>query len=189
MFKKITATLENLLDQETNQNFVNELGLQESRRKYLASENLNELENLSYAYSHEVNSENLNMLMDTLSCFFEMSFVFKKPLLMNTTSLRRLTDYRAEYVSLFGQKIISNHLQVPAKLPKADLYKVLKTKAHSFLRKFKLQDLDSDKKMSCYLIRISENVTLVFVTDMADPWAKVKIETLQQTLMRINFNL
>ena len=31
--------------------------------------------------------------------------------------------------------------------------------------------------MSCYLIRISENVTFVFVTNMADPWAKIKIET------------
>ena len=189
MFKKITATLENLLDHETNQNFVNELGLHEARKNYLSSENLNELENLSYAYSSEVNSENLTILMDTLSCFFEMSFVFKKPVLLNTTALRRSPDYQADYVCLFGQKITSAHLQVPAKLPKADLYKVLKTKAHSFLKKFKLQDLDSDKKMSCYLIRISENVTFVFVTNMADPWAKIKIETLQQTLMRINFNL
>lgn len=189
MFKKITATLENLLDHESNQNFVNELGLHEARRSYLSSENLNELENLSYAYSFEVNAENLNTLMDTLSCFFEMSFVFKKPALIGATQLRRSVDFQADYVCLFGQKITSAHLQVPAKLPKADLYKVLKTKAYSFLKKFKLQDLDSEKKMSCYLIHISENVTFVFVTKMADPWAKVKIETLQQTLMRINFNL
>ena len=189
MFKKITTTLENLLDHETNQNFVAELGLHEARRKYLASENLNELENLSYAYSREVTFENLTLLMDTLSCFFEMSFVFKKPALVNTTALRRSVDYQAEYVCLFGQKVTSAQVRVPAKLPKAALYKVLKTTAHSFLKKFKLQDLDSEKKMSCYLIRLSENVTLVFITKMADPWAKVKIETLQQTLMRINFNL
>jgi hypothetical protein len=189
MFKKITATLENLLDHDSNQNFVNELGLLDARKNYLASENLNELENLSYAHSFEVNDENLNILMDSLSCFFEMSFVFKKPLPIRATNLRRSSDFQADYVCLFGQKITSVHLQAPAKLPKTDLYKVLKTNAHSFLRKFKLQDLDSEKKMSCYLIRISENVTFVFVTNMADPWAKVKIETLQQTLMRINFNI
>ena len=189
MFKKITATLENLLDQETNQNFVNELGLHEARKKYLASENLNELENLSYAYSNEVNSQNLTLLMDTLSCFFEMSFVFRKPTALSSTTARRLSEYQADYVCLFGQKITSTQVQIPAKLPKADLYKVLKTKAHSFLKKFKLQDLDAEKKMSCYLIRISDDVTFVFVNNMADPWAKVKIETLQQTLMRINFNL
>jgi hypothetical protein len=127
--------------------------------------------------------------MDTLSCFFEMSFVFKKPVLIGANQQRRSLDFQADYVCLYGQKITSAYLQVPVKLPKANFYKVLKTKAYSFLRKFKLQDLDSEKKMNCYLIRISENVTFVFVTNMADPWAKVKIETLQQTLMRINFNL
>ncbi len=75
-------------------------------------------------------------------------------------------------------------------LPQAHLLSVMKIPAHHFLQQAQLSEqLDPEMKMQAYVITLGISHKLVLFSSLAEPWVSVKIETLQQALLKVPFNL
>ena len=181
MLKQLTRKLEHLFDHDSNLNLVQEPSLVEARRLFNLTENISHLENLSFIYNSEVDQKNIEALFSQISCYFELNFLLVKQ--------KKTAKHKAAQSILYAKKINNLESWPALSLPAIPLFKVFKTSAYPLLKKFHLQDLDQDKKMSAYLLRLSSDCTLLLVTEVAEPWTKIKIESLQNTLMKINFNL
>ena len=181
MLKHLRNKLENLFDHDANASLALEASVLEAQRQFTPTENTAHLQNLSYIYNSEVNTNNIESLFTQLACYFEMNFLLVKP--------DAKQKYKTKYASLFGKKINNAESWPSVNLPAISLFTIYKTPAQSFLKKFHLQELDASKKMFAYLVALSPNCTLILVSKQAEPWSKIRIETLQQTLMKINFNL
>ena len=72
-------------------------------------------------------------------------------------------------------------------LPQPELFKVLQTNSQNFLKKLGLSEYDENHRLGAFLLRISQTETLVLFSRLADPWAKVRLESLQNALMKIHF--
>jgi hypothetical protein len=179
MFKQLTKKLEYLFDNDTQFNLALEPSLVEARSRFVLTENVSHLQNLSYVYNSEVTQENMENLFAQIACYFEVNFLMCKD----------KTNYKTRFATLYGKKINNLDSWTHLTLPEVPLYKVYKTQAYALLKKFGLKDLDESKKMTSFLFHLTPSCTLVVMTEVAEPWSKLKIETLQQTLMKISFNL
>ncbi|MEK6627952.1 MAG: hypothetical protein AABY53_04950 [Bdellovibrionota bacterium] len=185
MFKKINAKIEDLFDQpESNlQNTLKDLGpVATSVQNNFQSLNNNKmLENLSYIFSSEVNSKNLTNLFLQLSSYFEIGFLLQKDQDKGSSAVI------ASFV--FGKNIEIAEGFKTINLPNPGICNVVKSSAHQILTYFNIENLDPENKMMSYLIPLSTHHSIVVMTETAEPWANLKIESLQKMLMKINFNL
>lgn len=181
MFKKINNKIEKMFDQSSS--FVvtshNDLVSENNNVQFLNNTNL--LENLSYIFSSEITPENLPQLFSQLSSYFEIGLLLKRH--PNSTAYRTLNTFA------FQQELTLPESVKNIKLPQSGIFKVLKTSAFGLLSHFNLNHLDPQKKMNSYLIPISIDYSIIVMTQVAEPWAGLKIEALQKTLMKINFSL
>ncbi|MGZ3690133.1 MAG: hypothetical protein ACXVAX_01435 [Pseudobdellovibrio sp.] len=185
MFKKLTFKLEKIFDHDSSQNLALEHSINEARSEFEITENLAHLNNLSYVYNFEVNAQNIETLFTQIACYFEINFLLFRP----KTNQGLSKKFKTKNAILYGRNINNIEVWPLISLPNVPLYKVFKTNSHAILKKIQLQDLDREKKMFCYLLKLSDDCVLVLATQTAEPWAKLRIETLQSTLMKINFNL
>lgn len=181
MLKQLSSKLENLFDHDANISLALEASVIEAQKQFTPTENTAHLQNLSYIYNSEVNTANIQSLFTQLACYFEMNF-----LLIRADTKQK---HKTIHATLFGKEINNTDSWPAVNLPDISLFTVYKTPAQSFLKKFHLNELDTDKKMFAYLLALTPNCTLILVSKQAEPWSKIRIETLQQTLMKINFNL
>lgn len=181
MFKKINSKLENLFDQKSHTFYNIPENITEAQNGFQIVNNNHMLENLSYIFSNEINQDNLSHLFSQLSSYFEIGFLMNKK---DKSSL-----YTVKEAFIFSKKIDAAENLKPIKLPTTEIYKILSTNARSFLNHFDMGNLDSGKKMISYLIPITETYTIVVITQTAEPWVQLKIESLQKTFMKINFSL
>lgn len=180
MFKKMNSKLEALFEQKPDAMAGPEYNLNEAQKNFQISNHNQLIENLSYVFEEDVTKENLVPLFQQLSPYFEIGFLMHK-----TTNL----DYKIQSAFVFAKTIHDLKEYRSIGLPKTSLFRILKTQAAPFLKKFNMQNLDPSQKMDAYLLPISETQSIVLITLMAEPWAGLKIQTLQNTLMKINFNL
>jgi hypothetical protein len=181
MFKQLTTKLEYLFENDTHFNLALEPSVADAKKNFVLTEDLPQLRNLSYVFNNEINSQNIESLFAQLACFFEINFLMARE--------KPESRFKVCLTTLFGKKINNLEGWPSMSLPEGKLYTVYRTGGHSLLKKFSLQDLDADKKMTAFLLPVTSRFTFVFLTKVAEPWSKVKIETLQDTLMKINFNL
>ena len=191
MLKKIATSLEKLLDHDSSAENAVETGISEFKNGFNISDSLYEIDNLSYAFQDQlVDASNIERLVEKIACYFEIVFLID--LLCSktaTTQAKARPVQQLESAYIYGKKINVIENRTTPKIPEVPVYKVYKTGAFRFLEKFKIHDLDQQKKMNCYLIRISKKYALVLVGRSAEPWSKIRIEKLQHALMKINFTL
>ncbi len=180
MFRKLNSKLEKLFDQKNPSGPFNE-GPKLIPPSFEMDGPLRSLENLSYVFSGELTQENLPNLFSQLSCYFEIGFLMR---LDPNSRKHHLVDLFA-----FAKKIAPPESSRALRLPQVELYTILKTRARPFLRHFGMSHYDYDDKMFTYMIAISARDTIVVASRDAEPWAKLKIEALQNTLMKIDFSL
>lgn len=180
MFKKINQKIEKLFDQNSAPS-VTVQTLPDVQNGFQIVNNNQMLENLSYIFSNEIDHISLSHLFSQLSSYFEIGFLLRKREEPNL--------YIVKDAFFFSKKIIEVKSFKPIKLPTPALFAILITKGAAFLNHFGMSKADSGKKMISYLIPISENYTVVVITPTAEPWAKLKVESLQKTFMKINFSL
>lgn len=183
MFRKLNARLENLFDQKS-QNIRHAIPADNPKinpGSFQIESNLHGLENLSYVFSNDIDAKNLSNLFSQLSSYFEIGLLLQRN---SGTEKHRLKDIFA-----YSKKVIVPETTKPIQLPEVTIYRTLKTRARSFLTVFGLAHYDRHDNMNAYVIAISESHTIVVVTPIAEPWARLRVETLQQTLMRIHFQL
>ena len=180
MLKKLSIKIESLFDHDNHNSLAQEHLITEARHKFEITDNLAHLENLSYVFNFEVKDEDIENLFSQISCYFEINFLLYK---------QSNKKYKPRASVLYGKKINTIESWPIVSLPQVPIFKVYKTNAHQLLKKFFLQELDPQNKMFCYLLKLSEECVLVLATQTAEPWAKLRIETLQNTLMKINFDL
>ncbi len=179
MLKKINSKLEILFEQTPQSMAGADTSLRDTKNNFELINNNELLENLSYVFSEDVTQENLPQLFMQLSSYFEIGFLFK------TNPDRPI--YKVCHAFVFGKKVNSTENLKQIQLPKSNYFNILKSDSFCFLKHFKMEMFDHDKKMNCYLMAINPNYCLVLLTQTAEPWAKLKIESLQKTLMKINF--
>lgn len=152
--------------------------LEEIRKSFSPSEDNHQIENLSYVFSKPVSEKEIPFLFSQLSSFFEMGFLFKKSYSGKYHALQMFA-YSHQMKKLDGLPLIQ--------LPQSELFKVLQTNSKSFLARLNLSDYDESHRLGAFLIRISQTETFVLLSRLADPWAKVRLESLQNALMKIHF--
>ncbi len=174
MLKKLNAKLENLFDENSTPHFLTDPGLIAARKNYQGVDNAQLLENLSYIFSEEVDATTLPNLFSQLCSHFEIGY---------------LQANASQKITLYGKPwpLVASTRQM--KLPLTPLFKVFKTSGELVLAHFKIEELDPAKKMQSYLVRIADGHYFIFVSATAEPWARLRLEALQNTLMKINFNL
>ncbi len=181
MFKQLSSKIEYLFDNDLHFNLAQEPSVVEARKNFVLTENISHLKNLSYIYNGEINSQSIESLFAQLACFFEVNILATKSTQNN--------KFKICLTTLFGKKINNLEGWPSLSLPPGKLYSVYRTGGYALLKKLGLQDLDADKKMTAFLLPLTPNCTLILVTKVAEPWSRIKIETLQDTLMKINFNI
>lgn len=182
MLKKLSTKLEVLFDQSVHA----QIPEPQEKKATAAVKNIptqdlvindnNSLKNLSYIYNGEVNQSQLSHLFSQICAHFEAGFLFEK----NGAKSKIIDCY------MMTKQIpdIANFSEI--RLPQTQILKVLKMPGSSFLRKFNLQHLDLGEKTECYLIHLSPRHAIALISSLAEPWISVKLETLQQTLMKIS---
>lgn len=181
MFRKINAKLENLFDQNSHGIRIIHEAPKMPKNEFQTESSVRALENLSYIFTGEVNSEKLTNLFSQLSAYFELGFLLQ----FNQSSRK----FHLKDLFSFSKKMSLPENSRAIRLPKSELFKILKTQARPFLGHFEMGHFDPNEKMTAYLIPISTTYTIVLISPDAEPWAKLKIEALQNTLMKINFSL
>lgn len=152
--------------------------LEEIKTKFILSEDNKQIENLSYVFASTVGKNEIPLLFSQLASFFEIGFLFEKTHTRKFQALQMFA-YSIQIKNLDGIGLMQ--------LPEPKLFKVLCTSSASFLSKANLSMFGEDRKLDAYLIRVSKNETFVLMLSLADPWAQLRIEALQKTLMKIIF--
>ncbi len=180
-FKKFNSKLEQLFDQEVQKNIIVDENLLEAKNKYQASEDINTLKNLSYIFNQSVDLENVENFLVQLSLHFEGVFLFEQTLIKK--------NYQLKNAHLFNQLLARQSHWPVLTWPNFQLYKVYKTMAFNLLKKIHLAEAFPENKATTFLIKLSETTVVILITTQAEPWARIKITELQETLMKIHFDL
>jgi hypothetical protein len=181
MLKKMNSKLEALFEETPEFAASAEYNLNETQKKFQILNSNELLKNLSYVFTEEVTSSNIDYLFMQLSSYFEIGFLLK--------SQSKTCDYKIQNAFVFAKKMNQTNELKAVRLPKPHLFQILKTPALPFLKKFNMQAIDKFENMDAYLLHLTSNYSLVLVTQIAEPWAELKMSALQSTLMKINFNL
>lgn len=181
ILKKLNSKLEQLFDQDPHHNWLIEQGFLEAQKSFVPESTLNTLNHLSYVYNSEVNAENVHNFLTQLACHFDGALLLQ--------AAPGESAFRVSRAILFG-KPVSESIKWPlVKWPAFKLYQVYKTQATGLFKKLHLTALAENKKATAYLIKTSDTSLLIVFTTQAEPWAQLKMSSLQHTLMKINFNL
>ena len=181
MLKKMNSKLEALFEETPELAASAEYNLNETQKKFQILNSNQLLKNLSYVFTEEVTSSNIEHLFMQLSSYFEIGFLLK--------SHPKSCDFKIQSAFVFAKKMTQTNELKAVRLPKTSLFQILKTPAKPFLKKINMQALDNFEQMDAYLLNVTANHSLVLVTQIAEPWAELKMSALQSTLMKINFNL
>lgn len=179
MLKKINSKIEDLFDQKSDTLESHNINYPDNEIQLIQNNKM--LENLSYVFSSEVNSKNIANIFSQLSSYFEIGFLIKK----NNTK----NQYEVVQGFMYQQQLEETELLNLIQHPQAPLFHVLKTDGTGLLKHLGISSNKTSEKISSFLIPISTRYSLIFLTEIAEPWAGLKIETLQKTLMKINFSL
>lgn len=188
MLNKISLQLEKLFEQPAQpQAAATETALKISAQQETLIEDNRALCHLSYVFSDGISSDNLLTLFDQLSYHFEGAWLCRKSSADGPYSVLKACFYAKSIAEKHLNRLpIASNLT----LPQAHLLSVLKIPAHHFLRRAQLSEqLDPEMKMQAYVITLGVNHKLVLFSSLAEPWASVKIETLQQALLKVPFSL
>lgn len=183
MLKKLNTRLEHLFD---DQHVVptHEISVKNEEIPFELVQNRKLLENLSYSFSHSVEPADLAKLFSQLSCFFPCGLLLKK--VSGENRVYMLESFFVSGKIYPPREAVSNRIA----LPETTVFSVLSSPATNIITRFNLPISESRRqKMTCYSIKISDTYQIAVTSDSAEPWASLDIETLQKTLMKINFNL
>ncbi len=172
MIKKWNEKLEKMFESNTS-----DLSQIESRQSFELNADNSSLENLSYVHSTRLDKNCIHSVFTQLSPFFEIGFLFEQ---QNKLSI-------AIDAFAFGEPIDLRSALLTLKLPKTDLFNIARTSAEALLKKLNYAYLNPQKKMNAFVISISVSFSILVVTEMAEPWLKLRLEALQKTLMKIHF--
>ena len=172
MMKKWNEKLERAFE-STNQ----DLSLMESRQTFELNADNSSLENLSYIHSVLPEKESIHSVFTQLSPFFEVGFLFEKQKDSNL----------AIDAFAFGQPIFLGSQNILLRLPRTKLFHIAKTPAPAILKKLNHSFVNPERKMTAFVVAISDTYSLLLGTEIAEPWLKVRLEVLQKTLMKIHF--
>ncbi len=171
MNKKWNDTFEKIFETNTQ-----DLTLLESQRTFELNSENHSLENLSYIHS-QADQINIIRIFSQLSSFFELGFLFEK----------QKNNFAAIQGFAFGQNISLGEKNILINFPEIDLYSLFKTNASSILKKMNYGFINKNKKMNAFVIKISQQHSILVFTELAEPWLKLRLESLQKTLMKISF--
>lgn len=138
------------------------------------------IQNLSYIFSSQVNYEKTKLLFSQLSSFFEVGLLLKRA--QNQNSM-----YEIDEIFAFSQIATQIKNQDLIRLPQTSTQSILKTSARSILKKYHLEFFDEDNDLSAFLIHLNKDNSLILMSSLAEPWLQLRIETLKNSLMKIDF--
>lgn len=171
MIKKWNDKIEKAFNVNTQ-----DLSLLESQQTFQLNFENHSLENLSYIHSR-ISQQNITNVFSQLASFFEMGFLLEK----------QKRNFAAVQGFAFGQTLKLDEKNIFLNLPKTPLYNVVRTSAPSILKKINYDFLNHSQKMNAFVITISAQHSLLVFSQLAEPWMKLRLESLQKTLMKISF--
>lgn len=172
MKNSFTKKIETLFEQSHVENLAPQEGiiLDKQQLRYEPLDNDRLMENISYmATAMSTPLENWNIFFTRLTPFFEIGFLFSENTLKNQF--------------LYGKQINCQNKIAKLKLPKSDLFQVLKTDPKSFLIKMGISNILHTEKMNCFYVNVGDNIGLILITTKAEPWLRLKMDSLQKALI------
>lgn len=175
MLKKWNDSMEKLFFQSEN----TDLSFEEIKNSFELNLDNHSLQNLSYVFSSQLQINQITFLFSQLSSFFEVGFLLQKNPQQQKFKLMQIFAYSKHLTQLNEEQKIS--------LPHCSQNQILSTPAQSFLKKFNLGFLDDQRQLKAFLVPLNENNSLIVMSGLAEPWLQLRIECLQNTLMKIDF--
>ncbi len=172
MKNSLTKKIENLFEQSNieNVNLTQTISLNRLQLCYEPLDNDSLMENISYLATHlKSNIENWNIFFTRLIPFFEIGFLFSNSSLQNQF--------------LYGKQINCKNKSTELKLPQSNLFQILKTDPKSFFIKLGLSHILQPEKMNCFYVRVDDHIGFILATSKAEPWLKLKMDSLQKALI------
>jgi len=167
MNAKILTKFESLF--ENDDPFSNLKIVNEYQKKFAVETNNQLLESVYF----EPSQDQWTILFSRLNLFFELGF-------------HVINNNIISYFYL-GECFNKQNQKMKFKIPQSSFFNVLKTDGISLLRKMNLQDIHKAKKMSALLIRLDQNNTFILFTDLAEPWLKLRCESLHRCLLNHDY--
>lgn len=182
MRNSILKKIENLFEPEM---IFEQFAFLSEKNNFEVEDNFKLIENIGYfnqykKYELSLISQNLldqnvnwNIYFSQLSPFFEFGLLFKNDQIN-----------QAFYA---GQSHSCSVAQIKIQLPQSPLFNVYKTDSKSFLKKIKIDTFFDTTKSVCHFVRVQSDISFVLLSQKAEPWNKLQIESLQKSL--INYAL
>jgi len=170
--------MEKLFFQTENEN--TDLSFEEIKNSFELNLDNHPLQNLSYVFSSQLQINQVTFLFSQLSSFFEVGFLLQKT---NT----REQKFKLAQIFAYSKHLNQLNEEQKISLPRCSQNQILSTSAQGFLRKFNLGFLDDKGQLKAFLVPLNENNSLIVMSGLAEPWLQLRIECLQNTLMKIDF--
>ncbi len=171
MIKKWNDSFEKIFETNTQ-----DLNLLECQKTFHLNFENHSLENLSYIHTR-IHQANITTVFSQLSSFFEIGFLFEK----------QKRNFGAIQGFAFGQTLQLDEKNIFLNLPPTSLYAIAKTPAMAILKKMNYDFLNQQKKMNAFVITVSSQHSVLVFSELAEPWLRLRLESLQKTLMKISF--
>jgi len=167
MNSKILSKFESLFENEDQ--FSNLRIINDEQKNFIAEENNQLLESIDFASG----PEQWSILFSRLHLFFELGFHIK--------------DNKVKNYFYMGECFQKQNLRVKLNIPNSNYFNILKTSAKSLLKKFNLQEMKNSNKMTALLIRLDSENTIILFTTLAEPWLKLRCESLHRCLINHDY--
>ncbi|MFN3453597.1 MAG: hypothetical protein ACK41T_01460 [Pseudobdellovibrio sp.] len=120
-----------------------------------------------------------------LTAFFEIGFLIKQAKNEKTN----FTETQIQKMFYYGENIEKKLPRLKFNLPQSPLFNILKTTGKPFLAKMGLGKLPQVENMTCLLIRLDQNTYVALLTPLANPWLKLRCESLHKALIHQDYYL
>ena len=177
MNSNLSKKVENLFEQSNQiQLMSEEVKLDKAQKSFQTEDRFQFLENLSHGQYILDEQLKTQIFFDRLIPFFEAGFLFKK----------QGANSEIQKHFILGKSYKKQNHSASMRLPSSPLLKILRSDSSSLLKKLGLAHVFESDKCKGFYILLSNDYGLILITQQAEPWLQLKMESLQKALIQFS---
>ena len=115
-------------------------------------------------------------------------FLLRKLFIIQQIFKKNGTNLEIQKHFILGKSYKTQNPPARLSLPLNAPFNILKSDSHSVIRKFGLAEVFDHNKCNTFYFRISNDYSIILLTEQAEPWLKIKMESLQKALISFSCN-
>jgi hypothetical protein len=132
---------------------------------------------------HEKDSQ-LSQKEKALLAFSNLIPYFEAGILLTTTGDRNVWIPELAFKAGRFYPHLTEDLAIGIQLPNLNINQVAKMNVANFVKKLELTNLITHPEVSGVVVGVDENIRYVLISQLAEPWLRMQIENLQESLLR-----